>query len=213
MPTPLSETLWALSRDVVDACRRHEFIARLADGTLPLDTFHSYVAQDTFFLGAFARTYALALARSSRIEDIAQFVELIQGTMDELRIHRGYAAELRIPIENTKPFPETQAYTEFLLGTAWSRGIGEILAAVTPSMKLYLHIASDLAGEGLPDHQYRAWIEAYSSETFAGLVTRIEGLLDRHAEDTQAVRDAYRYAIVCERDFFTGAMRAGAGGA
>src|SRR5437870_975053 len=40
------------------------FARGVADGSLPADCFKAYVAQDAFILEAFARAYALALARS-----------------------------------------------------------------------------------------------------------------------------------------------------
>ena len=53
---------------------------------------------------------------------------------------------------------------------------------------------------------YREWIETYSSDDFEALASELEELLDRLAEDTPAVRDAYRYAMACELDFFAAAI-------
>ena len=60
----LSETLWEANVDLAQAALRHRFVRGLADGSLPLESFRGYVAQDAFFLEGFARAYALALARS-----------------------------------------------------------------------------------------------------------------------------------------------------
>ncbi|QDV62532.1 hypothetical protein [Crateriforma conspicua] len=53
------------------------------------------------------------------------------------------------------------------------------------------------------DHPYRDWITRYASDEFAQLCNGLEGLLDEVASDTVSIRDAYRYAMQCEFDFFT----------
>jgi thiaminase/transcriptional activator TenA len=196
-----------MSRDLVQACRNHPFVRGLGDGSLPQASFSRYVAQDAFYLGAFARSYALAAARCRNLEDFAIFHELMGGAMSEIETHRKYAAELDIPLEGVRPYPETLAYTRFLLGLAWTAGVAEILAAMTPCMSLYAHLGSELSRGGVPEHRYRRWIETYSSEEFATLRDRVEALLDRHATDTASVREAYIYAMTCERDFFSAALR------
>ncbi len=202
----LHETLWQANSDLVEACERHPFVSKLADGSLDPEAFRVYVAQDAFFLRAFARAYALAGARCREIQDVAAFHGLLGGVLDELRLHQGYAAELAIDLERVEPLSATRAYTDFLASTAWTRGVDEILAAMTPCMRLYAHLGARLAAAGLPHHRYRGWIQAYSSADFADLTRRIETMLDRHAAERAPVCAAYRYALTCEREFFSAAL-------
>ena len=55
----------------------------LAKGTLNADLFRAFIAQDAFFLGAFRKAYALALARSDEAETITVLYELIGGVLEE----------------------------------------------------------------------------------------------------------------------------------
>jgi hypothetical protein len=60
--------------DVAEAWKRHtehEFIARLADGTLPVEVFKYYLVQDYLYLIQFARANALAGYKAKTIEDIS----------------------------------------------------------------------------------------------------------------------------------------------
>ncbi len=73
----LHDTLWAANVDVAQACLAHPFVRALGDGTLAPDLFRAFIAQDAFFLRAFLKAYALALARSEDGGTIDLFCDLI----------------------------------------------------------------------------------------------------------------------------------------
>jgi thiaminase (transcriptional activator TenA) len=202
----LHNILWRSNLQLVQSCLAHPFVQALRDGTLKADLFRAFIAQDAFFLLAFLKAYSVALARSDDTETIALFCELISGVREELKLHRVYAAELRIDLESVVPNPACRAYTDFLLRIAWHTSLGETVAAMTPCMRLYAYLGSELVGKCAPQHPYRRWIEAYSGEEFGRLAGRLEELLDRVGDDTREVRDSYRYALQCELDFFSGAI-------
>lgn len=202
----LHDVLWRSNLDLARLCLAHPFVKALGDGSLSADLFRGFVAQDTFFLRAFQKAYALALARSEDAETIAVFCELIAGVTEELKVHRAYATELGIDLESVVPNSACGAYTDFLLRTAWHASLAETVAAMTPCMRLYAYLGGELVRKCGPQHPYRLWIEAYSGGEFQGLVERLEALLDRVGADRTAVRDGYRYALACELDFFTAAF-------
>ena len=199
----LYEILWQQNTHLAEACLHHPFVRGLADGTLDPEAFRRYVAQDGFFLNAFARAYALAAAGSQDGETLISLCELLNGVLRELQLHAGYAKELKIELARVQPYRAVAAYTDFLLAIAWQRGPGETIAAMTPCMRLYGYLGTELAktvGAGKP---YQQWITTYSGADFQALVTRVESLLDSIAEDTLAVRDAYEHAMRCELNFFS----------
>src|SRR6266849_8389471 len=202
----LHNILWRSNLHLVQSCLAHPFVQALGDGTLKADLFRTFIAQDAFFLLAFLKAYAVSLAHSDDTETIALFCELLSGVREELRLHRVYAAELRIDLESVVPNPACRAYTDFLLHVAWHTSLGETAAAMTPCMRLYAYLGSEFVGKCAPQHPYRRWIEAYSGEEFGRLAGRLEALLDRVGADTREVRDSYRYALQCELDFFSGAL-------
>ena len=61
----LHDILWHQNAPLANECLHHPFVRGLADGTLEPETFKRYVAQDAFFLNAFARAYAFAAACQS----------------------------------------------------------------------------------------------------------------------------------------------------
>jgi thiaminase/transcriptional activator TenA len=202
----LHATLWQTNLDLARTCLELPFVQALADGRLQAVTFQRYVAQDAFFLNAFLRAYALAAAKCDRLDHVATFRDLMGGVLEELQLHRHYAQRLGIDLNTVEPLSATRAYTDFLLRVAWSAGVGEIVAAMTPCMRLYAWLGAELAPQRYDDHPYGEWIRTYADPEFDALAKRLEELLDDTAADTPAVREAYRYAMICERDFFAAPM-------
>lgn len=201
---PLHVRLWLENLPLAERCLRHHFVCGLAEGDLDPEAFRRYVAQDAFFLRAFAGAYAVAGARSAaKLEHVRAFHELLGGALDELGLHARYAGTLGIELDRVEPYPATAAYVDFLTRSAWSAQPGVTVAAMTPCMRLYAWLGQRLAARRRPRHPYRDWIETYSSPAFESLARRLETLLDELAADGPAVRDAYRYAMRCELDFFS----------
>ena len=199
----LHDTLWNENAELVRRCLEHPFVRRLAEGTLDRDVFRRYVAQDMFFLRAFLRAYALAAAKCDNLERTRLFHELMAGVLDELKLHASYSEKLGINLDNVKPFSATFAYTDFLLRVAWHGSLSEIIAAMVPCLRLYTHLGNELTTSLRPEHPYEDWIKTYSGDEFRQLCVRLESLLDEVVSDSPVVRDAYRYAMQCELDFFS----------
>ncbi len=128
------------------------------------------------------------------------------GTLEELKMHAGYARSLGIELEQVKPYPATHAYVDFLQAMAWHEPPGVTLAAMTPSMRLYAHIGSALSAGSPPRNPFQDWIDTYAGEDFRGAACEMEALLDTLAGDQPAVHEAYRYAMQCELGFFSAPM-------
>jgi thiaminase/transcriptional activator TenA len=199
----LARTLWEENVDLARAALKHRFVRGLGNGDLPLGSFQEYVAQDAFFLEAFARAYALALALSPDRQGLHDFTELLTGVLEELELHGKYAEGWGVALADVVPGDATLAYTDFLLSTAALQGVGETCAAMTPCMRLYAFLGKSLADEGLDEsNAYAEWIQTYSAPDFEDLASTLEGLLNRYATDTPTVRTAYRRAMNLELAFF-----------
>lgn len=203
----LAEQLWSENADVVAEVLANPFVRGIGDGSLDRDLFAGYVAQDAYFLESFARAYALALARSPDTTSLLTFADLLAGVREELRLHESYAASWGIDMANVQPAPATLAYTEFLLATAATGGVGVVCAAMTPCMRLYAHIGTTLDADTAGP--YRQWVETYADPDFEEVAALLEKLLDRHVDDLAAARVAYRRAMRLELAFFDAALKPG----
>ena len=202
-----AQELWERNRDLADACLAHPFVQGLASGDLSRQRFQVYVAQDACFLEAFARAYALALAKSPDREGIAVFKDLLVGVFEELTLHESYAKRWGVSLE-PEPLPSTSIYCDFLLRTASLEPIGHTAAAMAPCMRLYAFLGQQLAPKLNPESPYREWVETYSSRDLARLASRLDGLLDRFGGEPGRLVQLYRRAMELELAFFQAAWDA-----
>jgi len=197
----LAATLWRANADWAQKILAHPFVQGLGDGSLPTANFKTYIAQDAYFLEAFARAYAFCLAHGTTREDLFGFSELIAGVLDELKLHKSYTETLQVSLDNVTPLPATTAYVDFLLHAARRGQLGETIAGMTPCMRLYAFLGQTLAKRDVAP-AYADWVKTYSDPGFEALAVRLEELLDRHAADSPAVRANYRRAMELEYGFF-----------
>ena len=197
----LARRLWQANADWAAKILAHPFVQGLGDGSLATASFKSYVAQDAYFLDAFARAYAFCLAHGTSREDLFGFAELIAGVLEELKLHKSYTEKLEVSLDDVTPLPATRAYVDFLLQTARQGQLGETIAAMTPCMRLYAFLGQALAKKDVAP-AYVDWVKTYSDPGFEALAARLESLLDQHAVDSPVVRANYRHAMELEYGFF-----------
>ncbi len=142
------------SQSMRQAILTHPFVTGVGDGTLPVEKFKYYVAQDYVYLIDFSRVLALASARAPRLEDMSWFAGLLDETLNvEMALHRSYCEEFGISseeLEATPASPTTIAYTSFLLKTAHQGSFGELVASLLPCQWGYWEIGDHLSKRGLP---------------------------------------------------------------
>jgi thiaminase/transcriptional activator TenA len=197
----LARRLWDANADWAARILAHGFVQGLGDGSLPVESFRRYVAQDAYFLDAFARAYAFCLANGTSRDDLYGFSELIAGVVEELKLHKSFTERLQIDLDRVTPLAATQAYVDFLLSTARRGQLGETIAGMTPCMRLYAFLGQSLARTEVAP-AYADWVKTYADPGFEALAVRLEALLDAHASDSAAVRANYRRAMELEYGFF-----------
>ncbi len=199
-----AKRLWDANQDLAEACLNHPFVQGIASGDLSRESFIFYVGQDAYFLESFARAYALALAKARDGASLYAFRDQLDGVLDELRLHQGYAKRWGIELDPA-PASATRAYTDFLLRVAWSEPVECIMAAMMPCMRLYSYLGRQLAPELNPDSPYREWVDTYSADDFDLLAGKLEELYNDHlGHDHPSTRAEiyYRTAMELELAFF-----------
>jgi thiaminase/transcriptional activator TenA len=171
-----------------EAERAHPFVRGVGDGTLDVERFTFYVAQDYVFLVEFVRVLALAAAKSPDLGTMQRFTELQHATLTtEMELHRGYCARFGLTaadLEATRSAPTTYAYTRHLLSVAHGGTVAEIEAALLPCQWGYAEIGAELARAGEPAHAplYAEWVRMYASPEYQSLAAGMCALADRLAD-------------------------------
>ena len=203
-----ADLCWQHDRDLAAACLVHPFVRGLADGSLPTPRYRDYVAQDAFFLRAFAAAYALAGAGCQDAAGKALYGRLAQGVDDELRLHRQQAERLGIDLSRVVPGDATLAYTEFLTATAATRPESCAAAAMLPCLRLYAWLGERLLPQLAPTSPYGDWVRTYADPGFAqlwqSLAPRLAGA-ERQGVAHDELAALHRRAMHLEHRFFAAA--------
>ena len=183
-PMGFTQALKKQGEIVWNEIRRHPFIQGLGDGSVPLEAFRFYMAQDYVFLVEYARVLALAVTKGGGLETMGRFAGLLDATLNqEMELHRSYAERFGISaqeLESAKLAPTAYAYTRHLLEAAHSGGLPEVAAALMPCQWGYAELGAMLEREGdvTEANPYADWIKTYSSEDFQEIARWLCGLLD-----------------------------------
>ena len=175
----------------------HPFLQEIKDGTLPLETFQYYLAQDYLYLEGFARTVATALAKapdSKLLEELSHRVL----TPVERPLHHKLVAEAGLTMEQVQeagPSPTNTGYVNHMLATAYRHGLGPTAAALLPCPWTY-HMLREEVGQS--EHLlYGQWTSFYVAGFLEGSVEAWRSFVDRMAHDTSpAELDAMRQAFL-----------------
>ncbi|KZF22750.1 thiamin biosynthesis protein (Thi-4) [Xylona heveae TC161] len=165
----------------------HEFVQRMADGTLPLESFKYYLIQDYLYLIQFSRANALASYKAKTIEDINMSAQIVQHIHEEMQLHIDYCKEFGISKEEIEQHEESQActaYTRYVLDVGQSEDWLALQISLAPCLIGYGVIAQRLFEDPktLRDGNiYWKWILNYAADDFQEAVKIGSELLEKHA--------------------------------
>jgi len=195
-----SDHLLAAGEDVWTAQTEHPFVTELAAGTLDEAAFEHWVKQDYRYLLDYARLFAVAGAKARDEATMTDLLSVAHSTLAyEMDLHREFAAEYgidRAELEAVEKAPTCQAYTDFLLRTAYERSFPVVVAALYPCGQGYLDIGAHAAELAAGEHRYTPWIDTYTSEEFADAVATMREVVDRCGEAFPGAREAMERAFL-----------------
>lgn len=163
----------------------HEFVRRMGDGSLPQEVFRHYLVQDYLFLIHFARAYALAIYKGTKLDEMRAAHEGLKAILDvEMDLHVGLCGGWDLTPADLESVPEaraTMAYTRFVLETGMRGDLLDLHVALAPCVIGYAEIGRDLAGRpgALDDaNPYRVWIAEYAGEAYQSVADAARRTLD-----------------------------------
>jgi thiaminase (transcriptional activator TenA) len=178
-----SAELWREAAPVWDAIRAHPFLAELRAGSLPIETFRYYVAQDYHYLEGFARTVAATLAKAPTNELLEALARRVMTPIERPLHERLFAlAGLDADAVRATPVaPTNLAYQHHMLVSATQGGLGEAAAALLPCPWTYHALGEHVAGVEHP--VYGAWAAFYSEGLLEASTAAWRGFVDAEARE------------------------------
>ena len=195
----------------------HPFITELTDGTLSVDAFTRYLAQNYLYLNGFARALALVSARSPDSATVEFFARrAAYAIASEQEFASEMAANVGIDessLRSARASPACVGYSSFIKQAAALEPLPVALAALLPCYTVYNFVARQLLERGSPEKRYQRWIEMYAGEGFEEGVRGAEAACDRAAADAPKAQldemvDHARTAAMYEWRFWDSAYHA-----
>jgi len=174
------------------AYTRHEFVARLGDGSLPDAAFRHYLAQDYLFLIHYARALGLAVYKADRLQEIRGTLGVLKAIVDvEMGLHVAYCARWGLSEAEMEAVAEddaTLAYTRFVLERGAAGDLLDLHVAMAPCVVGYAEIGRALAADPATKrdgNSYADWIEMYAGTEYGAVadeaVRQLDALYARRA--------------------------------
>jgi len=188
MPTSFTESLRAPNADVWADLLDNPFVAAMADGSLPLENFRYYIEQNLIYLPSYARVLGYGVARCTTDDDLERFAGKVRQIVDvEMPKNRqlrdqiiAHGAEDRGGSREASP--ACLAYTSYLLATAASGDVLDIMAVTLPCAWSYHAIAAQYPNP-TPHPVYSEWLAFFTSDNYRAYLDDLLAKLDRLADD------------------------------
>ena len=150
---------------------QHEFIQKLAAGTLELENFQHYLMQDYIYLFHYCRAFSLAMYKSENFEQMNFSKQALNAILDEIQLHINYCKEFGIDEKSIYEQPESTAcvaYTRYVLDCGMNGDLAQLYAGLIPCFLGYAKVADYINENNLSveNNKYQSWIDMYSSKEY-----------------------------------------------
>lgn len=208
----LFNTLRESVADLMPKIHDLPFNKELSKGTLALEKFTFYLAQDALYLTDFSKALALTARRLPHDHQTELF---IQFAMNALQAERELQVNILNPYAVAEKLKQEQSpfcfmYTNYLLKMAHTAPVEEALASLLPCFWVYQQVGQKALAEKTANNPYQDWINLYSNPEFTLSVelaiTTLNELGDNASPHTkQKMLAAFRRATQLEYYFWQGA--------
>jgi thiaminase len=176
------ETQQARIAPLWDRMLTHPFLLQTRDGTIPHETFASWMRQDYLFVEA-AIPFLAALIPKGPASHWEPMTQAIGALIRELRLFEERADAVGVEIRGSQPSFTTHAYIQFLLATAQNASYEEAYTVLYAAESAY-HDSWKMVRDGL-DRSSPWWpfVENWAGPQFAAYVSYLEVELDKLAAE------------------------------
>ncbi len=188
------------------------FNKELAEGTLALEKFTFYLAQDALYLADFSKALAITASKLPHDHQTTLFIQFAMNALKaERELHFNFLKKYAVP-DNLKreQSPFCFMYTNYLLRMANTAPVEEAIASLLPCFWVYQQVGAQALAKKTMINPYHEWIDLYSNPEFNTsvdlAVTTLNELGYTASHQTQAkMIKAFKRATQLEYNFWRGA--------
>ncbi|PVZ69013.1 thiaminase II [Pelagibaculum spongiae] len=180
----------ATYQDLIEYCKtdwqqyiEHDFVKKLADGSLSMACFKHYLQQDYLFLKHYARAYALAVYKSPTLDLMRKSLPGVTSlVLEEISLHIDYCKDWGLNEADLEALDEdvaTVAYTRYVLDKGMQGELADLYAALVPCAIGYAHIGQNLSKIQTINNPYQSWIDIYAGEDYQKVAQQQADFLDQ----------------------------------
>lgn len=184
------------------------FIKELSDGSLPLEKFQFYMAQDSLYLEHFGRSLAFIGAKTYEITDSLTYIKFAENAIIvESLLHESYFEDYKLKEKGIMQ-PACHHYTNYLRSTAAFESVEVSMAATLPCFWIYKMVGDFIyENQKSIDNPYQKWIETYGGEEFNIAVKKAIDVCDKVANNTtencrEKMTEAFITSTLLEFEFW-----------
>ncbi|WP_432671170.1 thiaminase II [Flavobacterium sp. SM2513] len=179
-----STNAWEQIEPIYKSIVEMPFITELMEGTLELEKFQFYMAQDSFYLEHFGRSLSSIASRINDIDDALIFMKFAEGALVvEKALHESYFKDFKVTSRGIIE-PTCHHYVHFLKSTTALASIPVAVAAIVPCFWIYKEVGTYIfKHQNKAANGYQKWIDTYSGVAFEELATSAIAIADRLAAD------------------------------
>ena len=167
----------------------HPFLVHTRDGTIPFETFATWMRQDYLFADGTIPFISILLAKAP--EKHRGFLSGVLSMLQkELELFRERAAAVGVDLREVAPLLVNHAYLQFLLATAYRETYPCGFTVLYVAEKAYHDSWREVLTGIDRSSPWFPFVENWGGVAFAGYVTHLEGELDALAADAGATERA-----------------------
>ena len=201
-----------------DAYVNHEFVKKVADGTLERKKFRFFIEQDYLYLIDYVRVCCVAGSKSPGLKDLEKDLVVANCARDELNEHERRLREefgVKDPdyFQKIERGPALRAYCRYLIDISRRGNWQEVVVAINPCLMGYVYAVDKVkdtvaVAEGT---LYREWCDTCTSSFCYQAVLEGEKLMNRiletyPPEQLDSLVTIFARGCELEADFWTAAL-------
>lgn len=197
---------------------KHDFVKKVADGSLEHYKFQFFVEQDYAYLVDYGRVHCIAASKAPTLDDMEKELVIVGGVRREMEHHKerlreSFGIKDDSYFDNIKRGTALKNYSRYFTDVSKRGNWAELLTSLTPCLMGYGEAAA-LVKDNITtaDPVYLAWLDVYLSELYRDAMANGRVMMNRiiatyPPQDIETLITIYSQVCELETKFWDAALQ------